>query len=215
MKDQQKKPFPNEDSRKGEEDSSVNPSQDVDRTEENNRVNTTNDPAEQVGTDQGRASFTTGSTTQGGSNHGQGSSQLGGSVYQQGDAANAGSNYENEAGRLGNTGTQAEGYNPPGADAQTGFAAHTQAGKQNTSAGNDDDGRQRQGGGATGYDVEREQQQVDKERGDMHNERDLQQLNVEEHQDPSRSNEGTPNIDTPGTPNIPPSTGGAPGNIVS
>jgi hypothetical protein len=213
MKDQKKKPFPNDDSRKGREDSSVNPSQNVDRSEENNRVDTTNDPAEQVGRDQGRASFSTGSTTQGGSNYGQGSSQLGGSVYQQGDAANAGANYENEADRFGNTGTQAEGYNPPGADAQKGFAAHTQAGRQDTSA-EGDDGKHK-GGGASGYDVEREQQQVNKERGDMHNERDLQQLNVEERQDPSRGNEGTPNIDTPGTPNIPPSTGGGPGNIVS
>jgi hypothetical protein len=51
---------------------------------------------------QGRASFTTGSTTGGGSNFGQGSSQLGGESYRQGSTANEGANYDNEAGRFSN-----------------------------------------------------------------------------------------------------------------
>lgn len=38
------------------------------------------------------------------------------------------------------------------------------------------------GGGASGYDVEREKQQVEQEREDMNNERDTDQLNVEENQ---------------------------------
>ena len=49
---------------------------------------------------QGRASFTPGSTTQGGSNHGQGSSYLAGDSYHQGDQKGKGSNYDNERGKL-------------------------------------------------------------------------------------------------------------------
>ena len=51
---------------------------------------------------QGKASFTTGSTTGGGSNFGQGSSQLGGESYRQGSKENEGANYDNEAGRFSN-----------------------------------------------------------------------------------------------------------------
>ncbi|RYD58141.1 MAG: hypothetical protein EOP56_04260 [Sphingobacteriales bacterium] len=208
MSDRNKKPFQEEEGMR-KENRNTEPSGNTDRADENNR---TNDPSEAIGRDQGRASFTTGSTTQGGSNYGQGSSHLGGSSNQQGDKKNAGSNYENESDRFGNTGTQAEGYNPPGEEAQKGFAAHTQAGKQNTSAGEDDNDSKQKGGGATGYDVEREQEQVNREQDKMHSERDLDRLSVEEHQDPSRQNEGTPNIDTPGTPNIPPSTPNTPGS---
>lgn len=55
--------------------------------------------------DQGKADFTTGSTTQGGSNYGQGSSHLGGESYRQGDAKSMGSNYGNETNKFGSSGT--------------------------------------------------------------------------------------------------------------
>lgn len=156
-------------------------------------------PSEGNGSDQGRASFTTGSTTQGGSNYGQGSSQLGGSVYEQGDAANAGSNYENEADRFGDTGTQADGHKPAGGtEAKVGYAAHTGSGSQR---GTTADGNEKQsGGGASGYDVKREQEQVNQEREDMHSERDLGELNVER-TDPNTNPEVTPNPgkENPGT----------------
>lgn len=50
--------------------------------------------------EQGRASFTEGTTTQGGSNYGQGSSDLGPESYQQGSERNKGADYKNEAGKL-------------------------------------------------------------------------------------------------------------------
>jgi hypothetical protein len=52
---------------------------------------------------QGRAAFTTGSTTGGGSDYGQGSAQLGGESYRQGSEQNEGASYENEAGRFSNS----------------------------------------------------------------------------------------------------------------
>jgi hypothetical protein len=104
--------------------------------------------------DQGRSAFSTGTTTQGGSNFGQGSSQLGGQVYKQGDALNAGSNYDNEAGRLANVSQP---------DSPTG---------------------DKHGGGAAGYDPGREQQEINKEREDMNNERDPKQVDVERPQNP-------------------------------
>ena|ERR1043165_398854 len=61
--------------------------------------------------DQGRASYTTGTTTQGGSDFGQGSSSLGGESYKQGDTKNAGSDYANEKDRFAETGTGADGLN--------------------------------------------------------------------------------------------------------
>jgi hypothetical protein len=100
-----------------------------------------------------RSAFSTGSTTQGGSNHGQGSSQLGGAAYEQGRESNEGANYENERGKLNslNEDLSKKVENTP----------HS-------------------GGGAAGYDADREQQEVNKEREDMNNERDLDELNVEE-----------------------------------
>jgi len=50
--------------------------------------------------EQGRASFTEGTTTQGGSDYGQGSSNLGPHSYQQGSEKTKGSDYKNEAGKL-------------------------------------------------------------------------------------------------------------------
>lgn len=199
MENQKNRPFPNEEENKREnENGNKNPTPDTNRTE-GDKVNA-NNPSEGAGSDQGRSSFGTGSTTQGGSNYGQGSSQLGGSSYKQGDVANAGANYENESGRLGNTGTQAEGYNTTDAEAQKGFAAHTEAGQKATV---NDDGQQK-GGGATGYDPGKEQQEVNKEREHMHNERDQEQLNVE-NPNPSRGNESTPGTtpETPGRPSTP------------
>lgn len=107
-------------------------------TEQNDDQNVNTPP------DQGRASFTTGSTTQGGSNHGQGSGYLAGDAYAQGSAQSSGSDYRNEGHKLGDT-------------------AETQ-------------GNGKEGGGAAGYDAGKEQQEVNKEREHMHNERDENQL---------------------------------------
>jgi hypothetical protein len=62
------------------------------------------------------------------------------------------------------------------------------AGKQQKPVANDPKVPEREstppgkGGGAGGYDPAKEQQEVNKERDKMHNERDLDQLNVEEQQ---------------------------------
>jgi hypothetical protein len=116
--------------------------------------------------DQGRSAFSTGTTTQGGSNFGQGSSHLGGQVHKQGDTANTGSNYENEAGRLANVNQP----DSPGTDHQ-------------------------KGGGAAGYDPNREQQEINKEREDMNNERDPKQVDVER---PGGPQPNQPDPDNPG-----------------
>lgn len=172
-----------------------------------------NNPAE--GADQGRASYGQGSTTQGGSNYGQGSSQLGGESYKQGDSKTDGSNYENEQGKLGNTGTQADGNDPQRANttntATTGFAAHTKAGQQQqASAGG------KEGGGASGYDVDREQNEINKEQEQMHNERDLDRINTEEQQVPTpETNPHNPDTNPGGQsgPAANPNTGGNAGNV--
>lgn len=173
------------------EDDQQNPQ--TGRTEQNDRANTSN-PTPESQPDQGRADYKTGSTTQGGSNHGQGSSQLGGASYKQGDEKSKGSNYDNEAGRLGNT-----------TDATTGFAAHTKAAQQNVSSEGEGDDKSRQsGGGASGYDVSKEQEQVNKEREDMNSERDLGDLNIERKQTPDTN----PDRNSPGqTPQTPGTTG--------
>lgn len=121
-----------------------------------------NSPASET-PDQGRSAFSAGTTAQGGTNFGQGSSQLGGQVYKQGDTANAGSNYGNESGRLANVSQP---------DSPT--------------------GDKKQGGGAAGYDPNREQQEINKEREDMNNERDLGQVDVERQRNPQ------PDDPTPG-----------------
>lgn len=51
------------------------------------------------------------------------------------------------------------------------------------------EGTKQSGGGATGYDVQREQQQVNKEQEQMHNERPQENINVEE-QPPSPEKPG-------------------------
>jgi hypothetical protein len=116
---------------------------------------------------QERSSFSTGSTTQGGSNYGQGSSSLAGSSYSQGSEGGRGSNYDNEAGKLSNT-------------------SETDRGNKSSDI--------RNGGGAGGYDADREQQEVNKEREDMNSERDLDDLNVDkEQQRPEETNEDAQN----------------------
>ncbi len=81
--------------------------------------------------EQGRASFTTGSTTGGGSNYGQGSHHLGGESYKQGSTANAGANYGNETENIGSssTGTSNEGSSSANAGAaRTGASGEQAAG---------------------------------------------------------------------------------------
>ncbi len=86
----------------------------MDDYKEQNNYNADRQEANATGAEQneqGRASFTTGSTTGGGSNYGQGSHHLGGESYKQGSVSNAGANYDNEAGLIGasSTGTSNEG----------------------------------------------------------------------------------------------------------
>jgi hypothetical protein len=88
--------------------------------------------------EQGRASFTTGSTTGGGSNFGQGSSHLGGESYRQGDRTTTGSNYANEIDRLGNsaTGTANEGSSSPNAGADDSQGSSAAMGSGSSAASN-------------------------------------------------------------------------------
>lgn len=51
------------------------------------------------------------------------------------------------------------------------------------------EGGKQSGGGATGYDVQREQQQVNQEQEHMHNERPQEDLNVEESQPSPEKND--------------------------
>lgn len=156
--------------------------------------NSKNQNAPDQNSSQGRSEHGTGSTTQGGSNYGQGSSNLGGTAYEQGATKKAGSNYENEGGRLGDSsvGTPNEGSSSP------------KQGAQEVNAGNQD------GGGAAGYDVSREQQQISKEQEDMHNERDQDQLNVEREQtslDDGKNSDNTTDNDARGAMGTKPSAG--------
>jgi len=86
--------------------------------------------------EQGRASFTTGSTTGGGSDFGQGSSQLGGESYRQGNTENDGANYANEAGRFNNN---AMGFSTEGSASVSPANAQnaTQPGNGNTARESD------------------------------------------------------------------------------
>lgn len=51
------------------------------------------------------------------------------------------------------------------------------------------EGGKQSSGGATGYDVQREQQQISQEREEMHNERPKEDLNVEESQPSPEKND--------------------------
>jgi len=72
------------------------------------------------------------------------------------------------------------------------------ANEQNQQAGDaqqnqaNEGGTQKSGGGATGYDVNREQKQVNKEGDHMHNERNEEDLNVEEGKPSPKEQESIP-----------------------
>ena len=71
----------------------------------------------------------------------------------------------------------------------------------------------KKGGGGTGYDVEREQREVNREQEEMHKERDPDQLEVERTQNPQPDTNPQPDInpgkETPGTKPTPETSPGA------